>query len=47
MENYIKFNYYSDYTDIDEPNNLYEAVQQLRQLYIIKDESKLKPIKGL
>ena len=50
MENYIKYNYYSDYTDIDEPNNLYEAVQQLRQSFFIlkiKDESKLKPLKGL
>ena len=47
MEKDIKYKYYSDYTDVDEPNNLYEAVQQLRQTYLMKDESKLKAFKGL
>ena len=47
MENYINYNYYSDYTPNDEPNNLHEAVQQCRQSYIMTDENQLKPITGL
>ena len=47
IESDINYNYYSDYTDIDEPNNLHEAIQKLHQTYYLKDENKMKAITGL